>query len=47
MSGLEAEGGQLEDNVALHLQEAAPDEAARLQVEQLHRLVVRQVGDGL
>jgi hypothetical protein len=47
MCGLEAECGQLEDDIALDLEEAAPDEAPRLQVEQLHRLVVRQVRDGL
>ncbi len=47
MCGLEAECGQLEDDIALDLEEAAPDEAPRLQVEQLHRLIVRQVRDGL
>ncbi len=47
MCGLEAECGQLEDDIALDLEETAPDEAPRLQVEQLHRLVVRQVRDGL
>ncbi len=47
MCSLEAECGQLEDDIALDLEEAAPDEAPRLQVEQLHRLIVRQVRDGL
>ena len=43
---LEAQRRQLEHDIALDFEEASPDEAARLQVEQLHGLVVRKVGNG-
>ena len=44
---LECQSGQLEYDVRVYLEGSPEDEAPGLEVEQLHRPVLRQVGDGL